>query len=135
MMFVNLAVADVDKARDFFTRAGFSFDEMFCDPGTLCMTINEKTKVMLLHRRRFAGYSAGPVADPDDGREVLLALEAGSRAEVDRRVDAALEAGATELRPGEDLGFLYTRTFRDLDGHGWEVLFMDPGAIPQDADS
>ncbi len=133
MLFVNLPVADVARTRAFYTRLGYRFDAMFCDQGTLCMEVNESTKVMLLCRRRFAGYAAGPVAEPDKAREVLLAVSAESRADVDRQVDAAILAGGTELRPAEDLGFMYTRTFCDPDGHGWEVLFMDPASIPQTA--
>ena len=133
MMFVNLPVADVARSRTFYASLGFRFDAMFCDPGTVCMEVNDSTKVILLCARRFAGYAAGAVAEPSKAREVLLAVSAESRAAVDRRVDAAITAGGTELRPTEDLGFMYTRTFCDPDGHGWEVLYMDPASIPQTA--
>ncbi|MGW0035316.1 VOC family protein [Gordonia sp. NPDC003376] len=126
MLFVNLAVAEVSRTRDFFEGLGFVFDEMFSDGSTLCMPVTSDAVVMMHRCHRFAGYSAGPVADPAVGRETVLAFAAESRAEVDRRLDAALAGGATVLRPPTDLGFLYARTFCDLDGHAWEVVWTDP---------
>lgn len=129
MMFVNLPVADVARSRDFFVQLGFRFDPLFCDSGTLCMTVNDGCRVMLHRATRFAGYAAATVADPAHGRETVVAVSASSRAEVDQRTDAALALGATPLRDPEDLGFAYCRSFSDLDGHAWEVVWMDPAAL------
>ncbi|WP_238420593.1 VOC family protein [Gordonia sp. 'Campus'] len=135
MLFVNLPVADVDRSRRFFGLLGFVFDEMFCDAGTACMSINDSAMVVLMQRRRFAGYVAGTVADPARGRESLLAISAESRAHADRLADGALASGGTMLRDAEDLGFMYCRSFCDPDGHAWEVIWMDPGQIPQSPDT
>lgn len=129
MMFVNLPVADVVRSRDFFTRLGFVFDPLFCDAGTLCMTINAHCRVMLHRAGRFAGYAASAVADPTQGREAVVALAASSREVVDQLADTALRCGGTTLRAPEELGFLYCRTFCDPDGHAWEVVWMNPAHL------
>ncbi len=129
MMFVNLPVADVSRSREFFCRLGFDFDEMFCDPSTLCMPVNPETMVIMHRRNRFCDYASSPVADLRAGREAVLALSASSRTEVDRRADAAFDAGATALRDADDLGFMYARSFCDPDGHAWEFVWMDGAAI------
>lgn len=131
MMFVNLPVVDPARSRAFFTSLGFRFDAMFCDEGTLCMIINDATMVMLHERRRFAGYAAWPSGHRlPPGREALLAVSADSRHEVDRFADAALAGGGTHLRDADDLGFMYSRSFCDPDGHAWEIVWMDPSSIP-----
>lgn len=134
MLFVNLPVVDVARSRRFFGSLGFHFDEIFCDAGSACMMINDSAMVVLMQRRRFAGYAAGAVADPAHGRESLLAISANSRAHADRLADAALGCGGSELRAAEDLGFMYCRSFCDPDGHAWEIVWMDPSQIPQTAD-
>lgn len=134
MLFVNLPVADVARSRRFFTALGFGFDEIFCDAGSACMLVNDSAMVILMQRRRFAGYAAGTVADPTGGREALLAISADSRIDADRLADTALACGGSELRAAEDLGFMYCRSFCDPDGHAWEIVWMDPSQIPQTAD-
>lgn len=134
MMFVNLPVADPVRTRRFFTRIGFEFDELFCDAGSLCMRVNAQTMVVMHTHGRFAGYAAARTADTAAGRETVLALSAASRAEVDRRADDALAAGAAPLRAAEDLGFCYCRSFCDPDGHAWEIVWMNPAAIAADGD-
>ncbi|MGC4933283.1 VOC family protein [Gordonia sp. DT30] len=125
MMFVNLPVADVARSRAFFGGLGFVFDEMFCDPSTLCMPVNRQAMVVMHRRSRFRGYASAPVADLGAGREAVLAISAPSRGAVDRYADAAFGSGATPLRAAEDLGFMYSRSFCDLDGHAWEFVSMD----------
>ncbi|MFW0783048.1 VOC family protein [Gordonia sp. CPCC 206044] len=132
MLFVNLAVADVSRSRAFYTGLGVRFDALFCDEGTLCFAVNDNCRVLLHREERFAGYVAGEIADLRSGREAVVAVSAASRAAVDRCADAALEQGGTLLRSPEDLGFMYSRSFCDLDGHAWEIVWMDPSQIPSD---
>nr|WP_306302427.1 VOC family protein [Gordonia rhizosphera] len=129
MVFVNLPVADVEKARRFYASLGFRPDVLFCDRGTLCFQINPSCRVVLHRSDRFAGYAA---AGPDCGRETVLAVSADSRAEVDRLADSALAHEGTRLRATEDLGFVYCRSFCDPDGHAWEMVWMDASRIPED---
>lgn len=135
-LFITLPVDSTLRSRRFFESLGFRPDEVFCDAGTLCLPISDGTVLVLLATQRFAGYSAGEAAvDPRRGdaavREVVIAFSAVSRHEVDEIADAALANGGSTLRAPTDEGFTYSRTFCDPDGHAWEIVWMDPGAIPQ----
>lgn len=128
-IFVNLPVADLDRSKDFFTRLGFGFNAQFTDERAASMVIGEDIYVMLLTEPFFATFTSKQVADASASTEVIVALSADSREEADRLADAAIAAGATETRPAQDQGFMYGRAFGDLDGHLWEVMWMDPSGI------
>lgn len=132
LIFVNLPVADVGASRRFFTDAGYTFNEQFCDDKSSCMVLGDSHYAMLLHREFFGGFTDKPVSDARATTEVLVCLSAGSRQEVDALVDRAVEAGGTEGR-SEDHGFMYGRSYADLDGHIWEILWMDPSAVEDQA--
>ncbi|MFT9534527.1 VOC family protein [Mycobacteroides abscessus subsp. abscessus] len=125
MLFVNIPIANAAASRKFFDHLGFSFNDQFCDENTLCMAVNEQSWVMMLEHDRFRGF----IADTSKSREVLLCVSADSRAGVDELVDAALAAGGVDWMPAQELGFMYGRSFRDLDGHVWEVSWMDPAHL------
>ncbi|SHT78473.1 Possible glyoxalase/bleomycin resistance protein/ dioxygenase [Mycobacteroides abscessus subsp. abscessus] len=129
MLFVNIPIANAAASRKFFDHLGFSFDDQFCDENTLCMAVNEQSWVMMLEHDRFRGFIADDIADTSKSREVLLCVSADSRAGVDELVDAALAAGGVDWMPAQELGFMYGRSFRDLDGHVWEVSWMDPAHL------
>lgn len=93
------------------------------------MAVNEQSWVMMLEHDRFRGFIADDIADTSKSREVLLCVSADSRAGVDELVDAALAAGGVDWMPAQELGFMYGRSFRDLDGHVWEVSWMDPAHL------
>jgi hypothetical protein len=124
MILVNLPVADVARSRAFFADLGFGFKEQFSDSKAACMVVNDAAFVMLLDREFFATFTPRPVADATFATEVLVAVSAESRADVDRIVEAAVTAGGSEPRPPIDEGFTYQRSIADLDGHIWEVLWM-----------
>lgn len=133
-MFITLPVDDVARSRRFFESIGFRTDEWFSDAGTLCLPINSSTMVVLLAARRFAGYSAtGCGRSARRSREVVLAFSASPRGQVDDMAEAALANGGTPLRAADDRGFTYNRSFCDPDGHAWEIVWMNPGAIPETA--
>ena len=132
-IFVNLAVADVHKTRDFWTGLGFTFNEQFCDANALCLKLNDQAFAMLIARDLFATFTPRPVADPGAVTETLLCLSAGSREDVDALVAEALASGGEEPRESMDQGFMYGRTFTDLDGHIWEVMWMDPAVVSGEA--
>src|SRR6478736_4471940 len=128
MLFVNMPVADVERSTAFFTQLGFSFNPMFTDETATCMLVGEHAFVMLLSREKFAEFSKLPIADPATHALALYCFSVSSRDEVDAVSAAALAAGGTEVDDAEDYGFMYSRSFFALDGHGWQVMWMDPAA-------
>lgn len=131
LMFLNLPVNDLAASRDFFSELGFEFNEKFCDDGAACMIVSDQAYVMLLQRDRFAEFVTKPVADPSSAAALTVAISAEDREAVDAFVEAALEAGAGVAKEPQDYGFMYQRSFHDLDGHHWEVAWMDPVAVEQ----
>ena len=129
-LFVNLPVENLDRTVAFFTALGFGFNPQFTDENATCMVISEHIQVMLLVEPFFAGFTKKPIADARAATEVLLALSCESREEVDAMVAKAIAAGAATPMPVKDMGFMYQHAFEDLDGHQWEVFWMDPSAMP-----
>ena len=135
LVFVNLPVADAAASRAFFSRLGFAFDERFCDEQTACLQLSDAAYVMLLERPRFADFTAKPVGDPAGTTSALVCVSAADRDGVDVLADTALAAGASPVKEPTDHGFMYGRSFFDLDGHHWEVMWMSPEAMEQTAAS
>jgi predicted lactoylglutathione lyase len=131
MMFLNLPVKSVAASRRFFGALGFTFNEQFSNENTTCMVIEENIFAMLLEHARFQDFIQGDIADPAKGKEVLICISAGSRAEVEETKARALAAGALPWMPAQDHGFMYGDSFLDPDGHVWEVVWMDPAAVVQ----
>ena len=131
MLFVNIPVADVERSKAFFAKLGFSFNPMFTDETAACMLVGEHAFVMLLSREKFAEFAKLPIADPTTHTLALYCFSVSSRDEVDTVSAAALAAGGSEADDAEDYGFMYSRSFFDLDGHGWQVMWMDPAAAEQ----
>ena len=131
MLFVNMPVADVERSKAFFAKLGFSYHPGFTDETAACMLVGEQASVMLLSHERFADFSKLPMADPATHALALYCFSVSSREEVDTVGAAALAAGGREADGAEDFGFMYSRSFFDLDGHGWQVMWMDPAAAEQ----
>lgn len=131
LLFLNLPVADLAASRDFFAALGFEFNEKFCDDGALCMVVNDRAYVMLLRRDRFAEFVAKPVAVAGEATALTVAIGAEDREAVDALAETALAAGAGAAKDPQDYGFMYQRSFHDLDGHLWEIAWMDPVAVEQ----
>ncbi|HYH52952.1 MAG TPA: glyoxalase [Solirubrobacterales bacterium] len=125
LIFVSLPVADLPASRSFFGALGFGFDERCCDQGAACMAVSEQAFVMLVERDRFADFVTKPVADAGEATALTVAVSAESREAVDDFAGAAFDAGATPAKDPLECGFMYQRSFHDLDGHLWEVLWMD----------
>ena len=132
-IFVNLAVKDLDKAMAFFKAIGFTFNPQFTDKTAACMVISEHNYAMLLTHEKFRGFSKKEIADTSKANEVMTALGLESKDAVNRMVDAAVKAGGTEPRPPMDFGFMFGRSFTDLDGHIWEPFWMDPAHVQKQA--
>ena len=130
MIFVNLAVHDLDRAKAFYAGLGFSFNEQFSDESTASVVISDAIVVMLLKRERFADFvPGGTVGDPGASTAVLNALSVDSREEADELLSRALAHGGKPWQPANDMGFMYGTSFTDPDGHVWETVWMDPAQI------
>jgi predicted lactoylglutathione lyase len=125
-LFVNLPVVDVERSKAFFAALGFTFNQQMTDETAACMLVGEQAFVMLLGHEKFAQFSKLPIADPTTHTLGLYCFSVSSRDDVDSVSATALAAGATEADGAEDYGFMYSRSFFDLDGHGWQVMWMDP---------
>ena len=129
-IFVNLPVQDLKKSMHFFEKLGYTFNKQFTDEKAACLVISEDIYAMLLRQEFFQTFLRNTtIADAKSTTEALIALSADSRSQVDELVDKALAAGATKVREPDDHGFMYARSFHDLDGHIWEIIWMDPSTI------
>ena len=128
-IFVNLPVSDLQKSMAFFKQVGFAVNPQFTDETAACMVISEPIYAMLLTHDKFAEFTKKPIADAHHTTEVLTALAVESKETVNDVVDKALNAGASPARDPQDHGFMYERSFEDLDGHIWEIFWMDPEAV------
>jgi uncharacterized protein len=128
-IFVNIAVRDLAKSMEFFRTLGFEFNLQFTDEKAACMVLSDKGYVMLLTEPFFRGFTKREPCDTSKATEAMLALSCESRAEVDQLVRKAIDAGGSHAMDPTDHGFMYGWSFYDLDGHHWEVLWMDPAAV------
>lgn len=128
-IFVNLPVRDLDKSVAFFKQLGYSFNAQFTDATAACMVIAEDIYAMLLTHAKFKEFAPKPISDAMKSTEVLVALSCDSRAQVDERVRKAIAAGGKTYNDPQDLGFMYSHAYQDLDGHLWELVYMDPSVV------
>jgi hypothetical protein len=130
-LFVNIPVADLNRSVEFFRGLGFEFDPRFTDETGTSMLVGEDAYFMLLTRERFADFARLGLADPAERTQAIYAVTADSREAVDDFADRALELGGSPAAEPLEYGFMYGRSFRDPDGHHWEVFWMDPAAAEQ----
>ena len=123
-IFVNLPVKDLSLAMDFFKGLGFSFNADFTDENAACLVLGEHIYAMLLMEDFFKTFTPKKIAH--DATEVLLAIQLPDRAAVDELIDKGVALGGKEVREKQDQGWMYARSLMDLDGHIWEVMFMNP---------
>jgi predicted lactoylglutathione lyase len=131
-IFVNLPVKNLDQTKAFFTQLGYTFNLQFTDENAACMVISEDIYVMLLTEPFFKRFTKKDVVDATKSTEAIICLSADSRAAVDALVQKAIAAGGTTPNELQDHGYMYGHGFQDLDGHLWEVMWMDPAAIQQE---
>ena len=132
MIFVNLPVTDLEKSKAFYEAVGAANNPAFTDDTAACMVVEEGSiHVMLLTHEKWATFTSKKIPDAHTIAQVLLCVSADSRDAVDGQVDKAVKAGGkADPTPTQDYGFMYGRSFEDPDGHIWEVMWMDPTAIP-----
>ncbi|MDX3646189.1 VOC family protein [Streptomyces sp. MB09-02B] len=129
MIFVNLPVNDLDASKKFFTELGYSLNPQFSDENAASVVISDTIVAMLLTKPFYATFTKKEIADATKTSQVMLCLSAESRAKVDELVEKAVAAGGTASEKVQEMDFMYGRAFDDLDGHTWEVVWMDPSAI------
>jgi uncharacterized protein len=131
MLFVNLAVKDLERSMSFFRGLGFEFNPQFTDNKAACMIFNEHAYAMLLTEPFFQGFTRRSLCDTQKQNETLLALSCNSRDEVRQMVERALDSGGSKAMEPIDHGWMYAWSFYDPDGHHWEVVYMDSAAMPE----
>jgi hypothetical protein len=129
MIFVNLAVNDLDASKKFFTELGYEINKQFSDEHCASVVISDTIVAMIMDKQRYADFTKKEIADSTKTSEVLLCLSAESREKVDELVEKALAAGGSPAGETQDHGFMYGRAFDDPDGHTWEIMWMDPAAV------
>ncbi|MHB9835212.1 VOC family protein [Paraburkholderia terrae] len=134
-IYVNLAVNSVEKSKAFFSQLGFTFEPKFTNEQAACMVIGENIYAMLLAKDFFQTFTNRTLCNPKESTEALICLSCDSRAQVDDLAEKALAAGGAWSRPAQDHGFMYERSIEDIDGHIWELVYMDPNAAMPAADA
>ena len=127
-IFVNLPVKDLNKSMTFFINLGYTFDARFTDETAACLVISDDIFAMLLTEAKFREFTPKPLCDATQSTEVLICLSCESPAQVDDLVRRAIMAGGTTYADPKDYGFMYGYGFQDLDGHIWELIYMEPEA-------
>ena len=131
-IFVNLPVKDLNKTIGLLTKLGFRFDSQFSDPNATCMVVCEDIFVMPLVEKFFKTFTKKEICDTTKNTEVIVALSAESREKVDEMINKAIDAGGVESREPQDHGWMYGRSFEDINGHLWEIIYMDESALRKD---
>lgn len=124
-IFVNLPIENLKSSVAFFTALGFKFNEQFTDEESTCMIVSETIYVMLLEKRKFSSFTSRKIADKDT-TEVTLSFSCSSADEVRSLSEKAFELGAKRVNDPEDHGFMFSWGFEDLDGHMWDLFWMNP---------
>jgi predicted lactoylglutathione lyase len=130
-IFVNLPVKDLNKSIDFFTKLGYKFDPQFTDEKAACMIVSEDIYVMLVVESFFKTFTKKEICDASAYTETIISLSADKRENVDEMIKKAVQAGGTTPHKPTDYGWMYQHGFQDLDGHLWELIYMDMSKIDQ----
>jgi uncharacterized protein len=131
-IFVNLPVKSLEKSLEFFSKLGFKFNPQFTDETAACMIVAKDIFVMLLTEEKFQTFTPKAICDATKNTEVLVCLSCESRGKVDGTVRKAVAAGGTTYNEPQDHGFMYGHGYQDLDGHIWELIYMEPDSINRD---
>lgn len=128
-IFVNLAVKDLNRSKEFFSKLGFEFNPQFTNEEGACMVISDDAYVMLLVEPFFQTFTKKGICDATRQTEAINGLSCSSRAEADAMFEKALAAGGSPCQPPQDHGFMYSQSFYDIDGHHWEVIWVDAAQV------
>jgi predicted lactoylglutathione lyase len=129
-IFINLPVKNLDKSKAFFSELGFGFNPHFTDEKAACMIITDNIYAMMLAEPYFQGYTKKNICDAKTATEVLIALDTSSKEEVQQLIAKAKSLGGEIYTEPQDHGWMYQHSFADLDGHQWELMYMDESQLP-----
>lgn len=129
-IFINLPVKNLEKSTNFFTNLGFTANPQFSDDKATCLVISESIYVMLLIEEYFATFTKKSISDAKTTTEVLIALDAASKEEVQSTIEKAKNMGGEIYADAQDYGWMYQHGFADLDGHQWKIAYMDVSQMP-----
>ena len=132
MIFVNVPVRDLAASMAYYKALGFDHNPDFTDETAACIVISDIIFLMVLTHAKFKEFSPLPIPDPKTQTQALYALSRDSREAVDAIAEAGLKAGGREIRPAQDMGFMYSRAIADVDGHVWEYVWMDMNGMPEE---
>jgi predicted lactoylglutathione lyase len=124
-IFVNLPIENLKNSVAFFKELGFTFNEQFTDEESTCMIVSEHIYVMLLEKNKFSKFTTKKIASQDTV-EALFSFACSSSEEVRTISEKAFALGAKRVNDPEDMGFMFSWGFEDLDGHMWDLFWMNP---------
>ena len=130
-IFLNLPVRDLNRSIAFFTELGFKFNPKFTNEKATCLIIGENINVMLLVEEFYKTFTDKKICNTATSSEVIISISVESREQVDEMIEKVVKTGESEYKEAKDYGWMYQRNFRDIDGHHWEIFFMDESQIPE----
>jgi len=130
-VFINLAVKDLEKSMQFYSKMGFTLNPTFSDDTAKCMVFSEEIFLMIMTHEKFKSFATKPIADTKNNLAGIFALSVDSVEKVNKIADNAMAAGGSEPRPYSDYGFMQMRVVEDYDGHTWEIFYMDMSKFPK----
>ena len=130
-IFVNLSVKNLNKTMKFFSKVGFRFNPQFTDKNATCLILGKNIFAMLMTEKTMKRFTKKKVINTRKNMEVINSLFLGSRREVDQMMKKVKAAGGKETRKADDYGWMYGRAFQDIDGHLWEVFYMNIKKAPK----
>jgi uncharacterized protein len=131
-IFINLAVSDLERSTNFYTQMGFTVNTQFSDDTAKCLVWSDTIFVMIMTKEKFSSFATKPLADTKNNLAAFFALSVESPGKMNDVISKAIAAGGTEPKPMQDHGFMQLRNIEDLDGHTWEIFYMDMAKIPAD---
>jgi predicted lactoylglutathione lyase len=129
-IFINLPVKDLNKSVEFFTKLDFKFNPQFTNEEATSMIVGEDIFIMLLVEKFFKTFTPKTISDAQKTTEVIISFSTESHAKVDEMIEKVLKAGGKISGETQDIDFMYSRGFEDLDGHLWECAYVDLSAMP-----
>jgi len=124
-IFINLPVKNLEQSMRFYTQLGFTNDPLFTDENQKCMVWSEHIYIMLQSKDFFGSWIQKPLSDTKNNTAATYTLPVESLDKVNEIIKNGLKAGGTEPNPLLGEGFMQVRAIEDLDGHIWNIIYLD----------